>query len=72
VAMSGSATRGGTGAGGAGAAVDAGAAPALVLELADLAARLGTEVRWLDEERFDVEGFVDAMSWLPPGSARST
>jgi hypothetical protein len=38
----------------------------LVLELADLAARLGTEVRWLDHERFDVFGFVEAVSWRPP------
>ena len=39
----------------------------LVLELPELAARLGTEVRWLDRHRFDVLGFVEAVSWLPPG-----
>jgi hypothetical protein len=43
----------------------------VVLELADLAARLGTEVSWLDDLDFDVAGFVDAMSWLPPGNARA-
>jgi hypothetical protein len=46
--------------------------PPLVLEVADLAARLGTEVRWLDdEEAFDLDGFVDAMSWSPPGRRRA-
>jgi hypothetical protein len=37
-----------------------------VLELADLAGRLGTEVRWLEDGRFDVGSFVEALSWLPP------
>jgi hypothetical protein len=73
-ATTGGAATGGAATGGATTASGAGAetSPALVLELPDLAAQLGTEVRWLDDERFDVDGFVDAMSWLPPGSARST
>jgi hypothetical protein len=48
-----------------------GVTPPVVLELADLAARLGTEVSWLDDHTFDVEGFIDAMSWLPPGNTRA-
>jgi hypothetical protein len=45
------------------------ASPPVALELADLAAHLGTEVRWLDEEEaaFDTTAFVEAMSWTPPG-----
>jgi hypothetical protein len=43
---------------------------AVALELADLASHLGTEVRWLDEEAFDVTAFVEAMSWTPPGHQR--
>jgi hypothetical protein len=70
-APTGAATTGGA-TGAASTAPSADASPVLVLELPDLAAQLGTEVRWLDDERFDVEGFVDAMSWLPPGSARAT
>jgi hypothetical protein len=38
----------------------------VVLELADLAAGLGTEVRWLDDDEFDVERFVETVSWPPP------
>jgi hypothetical protein len=38
----------------------------VVLELADLAAGLGTEVRWLDDDAFDVGRFVEAVSWPPP------
>jgi hypothetical protein len=45
--------------------------PTVVLELADLAARLGTEVRWLDDDGFDVARFVEAVSWLPPGHRRA-
>jgi hypothetical protein len=45
-------------------------APPPALELADLAARLGTEVCWLDDDNFDVEAFVDAMAWLPAGAPR--
>jgi hypothetical protein len=46
----------------------AGGAPpsTVVLELADLAAGLGTEVRWLDDDAFDVERFVETVSWPPP------
>jgi hypothetical protein len=51
-------------------AEDAAPGDRIVLELADLAARLGTEVRWLDDDAFDVAGFVEAMSWLPPGNSR--
>jgi hypothetical protein len=43
----------------------------VVLELADLAARLETEVSWLSDPDFDVAGFVDALSWLPPGNSRA-
>jgi hypothetical protein len=44
-----------------------GATPStVVLELADLAAGLGTEVRWLDDAAFDVERFVETVSWPPP------
>jgi hypothetical protein len=38
----------------------------VVLELADLAAGLGTEVRWLDDDQFDVARFVETVSWPPP------
>jgi hypothetical protein len=38
----------------------------VVLELADLASGLGTEVRWLDEEGFDVARYVETVSWPPP------
>jgi hypothetical protein len=38
----------------------------VVLELPDLAAGLGTEVRWLDEDSFDVHRFVEVVSWPPP------
>jgi hypothetical protein len=37
----------------------------VVLGLAELAGRLATEVRWLADGRFDVAGFVEALSWLP-------
>jgi hypothetical protein len=47
-----------------------GSAPTVILELADLAARLGTEVRWLDDDELDVAGFVEAVSWLPPTHRR--
>jgi hypothetical protein len=40
-------------------------AEVVVLELAELAGRLATEVRWLADERFDHRGFVEALSWLP-------
>lgn len=43
----------------------------IVLELPELAARLGTEVRWLADERFDVGAFVTAVSWLPPAHRSS-
>ncbi len=43
----------------------------LVLELADLAAGLGTEVSWLDDDSFDVDRFVDAVSWPPPPRSKS-
>jgi hypothetical protein len=46
-----------------------GAAPAVVLELADLAAQLGTEVSWLDDDGFDVATFVETMALVPPGRA---
>jgi hypothetical protein len=38
----------------------------VVLELADLAAGLGTEVRWLDDEVFALRRFLEAVSWPPP------
>jgi hypothetical protein len=40
-------------------------ADVVVLELAELAGRLATEVRWLPDERFDHRGFIEALSWLP-------
>jgi hypothetical protein len=40
--------------------------PTMTIELADLASRLATEVRWLHDDLFDVAGFVEAVSWLPP------
>jgi hypothetical protein len=43
----------------------------IVLELVDLAARLGTEVRWLEGASFDVRGFVEALSWTPPAHRRA-
>jgi hypothetical protein len=42
----------------------------VALELPELAARLGTEVRWLDGE-LDVRGFVEARSWTPPTHQRA-
>jgi hypothetical protein len=48
-----------------------GGAPTIVLELPDLAARLGTEVGWLPDDRFDVTGFVEAVSWSPPTHRRA-
>jgi hypothetical protein len=45
-------------------------APSVVLGLADLAARLGTEVRWLDDDGFDVDGYVEAVAWTPPSRRR--
>jgi hypothetical protein len=38
----------------------------VVLELADLAAGLGTEVSWLDDDAFDIARFVESVSWPPP------
>lgn len=38
----------------------------VVLDLADLAAGLGTEVRWLEHDAFDVDRFVQTVSWPPP------
>jgi hypothetical protein len=49
-----------------GDAADGADGEVVVLELPELAARLGTEVRWLDDERFDVRAYVEAVSWLPP------
>jgi hypothetical protein len=40
-------------------------AEVVVLELAELAGRLGTEVRWLEDGRFDVAGFIEVLSWVP-------
>lgn len=42
----------------------------VVLELADLAARLGTEVSWLDDGEFAIRTFVETMAALPPGATR--
>jgi hypothetical protein len=47
-----------------------GPATIVVCELADLRAHLGTEVSWLDDEEFDVDGYVEALSWTPPGHRR--
>jgi hypothetical protein len=49
----------------------AGKAAPIVLELADLAAQLGTEVRWLDDDDFAVRRFVETMTYLPPGHPRA-
>lgn len=51
--------------------VDGADGEVVVLELPELAARLGTEVRWLDDERFDVRAYVAAVSWLPPAHRTS-
>jgi hypothetical protein len=40
-------------------------AEVVVLELAELGGRLATEVRWLEDGRFDVAGFIEVLSWLP-------
>jgi hypothetical protein len=49
----------------------AGPPAAILLELPELAARLATEVRWLDDGEFDVAGYVEAVSWLPPAHRRA-
>lgn len=43
-----------------------GADESVALELADLASGLGTEVRWLEDEAFDLTRYVDTVSWPPP------
>lgn len=52
-------------------AAPAGQPPPVVLELADLAAQLGTEVSWLRDEEFAVRRFVETMTFLPPGNSRA-
>jgi hypothetical protein len=54
-----------------GDAADGADGEVVVLELPELAARLGTEVRWLDDERFDVRTYVEAVSWSPPSHRAS-
>jgi hypothetical protein len=44
----------------------AGPAPTVTVELAVLAGWLGTEARWLDDRLFDVDTYVEALSWVPP------
>lgn len=43
----------------------------VVLELADLAAQLGTEVSWLADDEFAVRRFVETMTFVPPGHPRA-
>jgi hypothetical protein len=49
----------------------AGPAPTVTVELATLAGWLGTETRWLDDRLFDVDTYVEALSWVPPRHRRA-
>jgi hypothetical protein len=56
----------------AGSSAAGSSAEVVVLELAELAGRLATEVRWLEDDRFDHRGFIEALSWLPAVHRPST